>query len=69
MLWSLAPEAETWSESILVVPEIAPNPRPSPNGQLLAFQAVERGLTQVAVMTPESVLVDPHAQPRTWVCG
>jgi eukaryotic-like serine/threonine-protein kinase len=42
MLWSRAPEAETWSGSILAGPEIALDPRPSPNGQLLAFQAIER---------------------------
>jgi eukaryotic-like serine/threonine-protein kinase len=35
-------------------PEIALDPRVSPDGRLLAFQAVERGLNQVAVMTPES---------------
>jgi len=54
MLWSRAPEAETWSGSILAGPEIALDPRPSPDGRLLAFQAMERGQTQVAVMTPES---------------
>jgi Tol biopolymer transport system component len=54
MLWSRAPEAETWSGSILAGPEIALDPRPSRDGRLLAFQAIERGLTQVAVSTPES---------------
>jgi eukaryotic-like serine/threonine-protein kinase len=53
-LLSRAPEAEVWSGSVLGGPEIALDPRPSPDGRLLAFQAVERGLTQVAVMTPES---------------
>ena len=52
--FSRAPEAETWSGSILAGPEIALDPRPSPDGRLLAFQSIERGLTQVAVMTPES---------------
>jgi predicted Ser/Thr protein kinase len=54
MLLSRPPAAETWSGSILAGPEIALDPRPSPDGRLLAFQAIERGLTQVAVMTPES---------------
>ncbi len=53
LLWR-APETDTWSGSILAGPEIALDPRPSPNGQLLAFQAIEQGLTQVAVTTPES---------------
>ena len=35
-------------------PEMALNPRVSPDGHLLAFQAIDRGLTQVAVMKPES---------------
>ncbi len=54
MLLSRPPDAETWSGSILAGPEIALDPRPSPDGRLLAFQSVERGQTQVAVMTPES---------------
>ena len=54
MLLSRTPDAETWSGSILAGPEIALDPRPSPDGRLLAFQSIERGLTQVAVMTPES---------------
>jgi hypothetical protein len=49
-----APEAETWSGSILGGPEIAYDPRISPDGRLLAFQAMVQGQTQVAVMTPES---------------
>ena len=53
LLWRV-PETDTWSGSILAGPEIALDPRPSPNGQLLAFQAIEQGLTQVAVTTPES---------------
>ena len=35
-------------------PEMAMNPRLSPDGHLLAFQAMVEGLTQVAVMKPES---------------
>ncbi len=54
MLWPRAPAEETWSGSVLAGPEIALDPRPSPKGQLLAFQAIEQGLTQVAVTTPES---------------
>jgi len=54
MLLSRPPAAETWSGSVLGGPEIALDPRVSPDGRLLAFQAVERGLTQAAVMTPES---------------
>jgi len=48
------PQAESWSGSVLGGPEIAFDPRISPDGRLLAFQAMERGQTQVAVMTPES---------------
>jgi len=54
MLLSRPPAAETWSGSVLGGPEIAVDPRVSPDGRLLAFQAMERGLTQAAVMTPES---------------
>jgi hypothetical protein len=53
LLWR-APETDTWAGSILAGPEIALDPRPSANGQLVAFQAIEQGLTQVAVTTPES---------------
>ncbi len=51
---SRAPEAETWSGSTLGGPEIALDPRVSPDGRLLAFQAIERGQAQDAEMTPES---------------
>jgi eukaryotic-like serine/threonine-protein kinase len=54
MLLSRPPTTETRSGSILAGPEIALDPRPSPDGRMLAFQSIERGLTQVAVMTPES---------------
>jgi predicted Ser/Thr protein kinase/sugar lactone lactonase YvrE len=52
--FSRAPEAETWSGSALGGPEIALDPRVSPDGHLLAFQVMERGQAQIAVMTPES---------------
>ena len=35
-------------------PEIAIGPRVSPDGHMVTFQAMVQGLTQVAVMTPES---------------
>jgi hypothetical protein len=43
-----------WSGSPLGGPEMALNPRLSPDGHLLAFQAMDHGVTQVAVMKPES---------------
>ena len=52
-LW-LAPRAPQWSGVRLGGPEMALNPRVSPDGHLLALQAMDRGLTQVAVMKPES---------------
>ena len=51
---SHAPEARAWSGAILGGPEMALDPRLSPDGSLLAFQAMDRGLTQVAVMKPET---------------
>jgi hypothetical protein len=53
VLWR-APDPPVWSGVMLGGPEIAIGPRLSPDGHLLAFQAMERGLTQVAVMKPES---------------
>jgi len=52
-LWrdGAAPE---WSGVLLGGPEMAINPRLSPDGHLLAFQAFDQGQTQVAVMKPES---------------
>jgi eukaryotic-like serine/threonine-protein kinase len=44
----------TWTGVMLGGPEMAMNPRLSPDGHLLAFQAMVDGLTQVAVMKPES---------------
>ena len=52
--FSRVPEAENWSGSTLGGPEIALDPRVSPDGRLLAFQAIDQGQAQVAVMTPES---------------
>jgi serine/threonine protein kinase/WD40 repeat protein len=43
-----------WTGSLLGGPEAAFRPRPSPDGQLLAFYTVEDGYTQVAVMKPET---------------
>ena len=54
MLLTKAPVAEKWSGSILSGPETAFDPRPSPDGRLVAFQVMERRQTQIAVMTPES---------------
>ena len=48
------PATQQWSGVLLGGPEMALNPRLSPDGHLLAFQAMVRGLTQVAVMKPES---------------
>ena len=43
-----------WSGVLLGGPEMALNPRLSPDGNLLAFKAFDNGMTQVAVMKPES---------------
>ncbi|HQQ76667.1 MAG TPA: protein kinase, partial [Thermoanaerobaculia bacterium] len=43
-----------WSGVMLGGPEIAMVPRPSPDGRLVAFQAMVDGQTQVAVMQPDS---------------
>jgi WD40 repeat protein len=53
VLWN-TPTAPEWSGAILGGPEAALDPRLSPDGSLLAFQAFDRGNTQVAVMKPES---------------
>jgi predicted Ser/Thr protein kinase len=52
-LWR-APGAPQWSGMRLGGPEIAIGPRISPDGHLLAFQAMDQGLTQVALMKPET---------------
>lgn len=49
-----APAAPRWSGAMLGGPEIAWGPRLSPDGRTLAFLALVDGLTQVAVMNPES---------------
>ncbi len=51
-LWS-RPET-TWTGTLLGGPEIAMEPRISPDGHTLAFQAMVNDMTQVAVMKPES---------------
>jgi Tol biopolymer transport system component/tRNA A-37 threonylcarbamoyl transferase component Bud32 len=51
---SRAPEPLSWRGVMLGGPDMAFDPRLSPDGHLLAFQAMVDGLTQVAVMTPES---------------
>ena len=43
-----------WSGELLPGPAIAFDPRVSPNGNLIAFQAMEENNTQVAVMDPTS---------------
>jgi serine/threonine protein kinase len=48
------PPATRWSAVRLGGPEIALDPRLSPDGHLLAFQAMVDGNTQVALMKPES---------------
>jgi len=47
------PEA-AWAGVLLGGPEVAMAPRISPDGHTLAFLALERGLTQVAVMKPDT---------------
>jgi serine/threonine protein kinase len=48
------PPSPSWSGGILGGSEIALDPRVSPDGHLLAFEAFDRGITQVAVMKPET---------------
>ena len=48
------PSQPEWSGGVLGGPEMAIDPRVSPNGDLLAFEAFEEGVTQVAVMKPET---------------
>jgi hypothetical protein len=54
LLLRRAPEPQSWSGALLGGPEIALDPRVSPDGNLVAFQAYEQGYTQVAVMKPET---------------
>jgi eukaryotic-like serine/threonine-protein kinase len=48
------PSSPNWSGVLLGGPEMALNPRLSPDSHWLAFQAFDQALTQVAVMKPES---------------
>jgi serine/threonine protein kinase/dipeptidyl aminopeptidase/acylaminoacyl peptidase len=48
------PVPTNWTGALLGGPEIAFRPRPSPDGHLVAFFAVDAGYTQVGVMTPET---------------
>jgi len=54
LLLAPPPPSTNWTGSLLGGPEVAFRPRPSPDGQLLAFYAIEDGYTQVAVMKPET---------------
>ena len=49
-----APTETRWTAVKLGGSEVALGPRISPDGQLLAFKAMVDGITQVAVMKPES---------------
>jgi hypothetical protein len=53
LLWR-TPEPPVWTGTMLGGSEIALNPRLSPDGHLLAFEAMVDGLSQIAVMKPES---------------
>ncbi len=48
------PAQSTWTGTFLGGPEYAVDPRISPDGKTLAFQAMTDGLFQVAVMKPET---------------
>ena len=48
------PPAPRWAAVRLGGPEMAGNPRLSPDGHVMAFQAMVNGNTQLAVMKPES---------------
>ena len=51
---SAAPDPQEWTGNLLGGPIIASHPRISPDGQLLAFRAIVDGLSQPAVMKPDS---------------
>ncbi len=53
LLWR-TPEPPVWTGIMLGGSEMALFPRLSPDGHLLAFQAMVDGLSQIAVMKPES---------------
>jgi WD40 repeat protein len=48
------PAPVEWSGAILGGPDGATDPRPSPDGHLIAFEVSDQGLAQVAVMKPET---------------
>jgi eukaryotic-like serine/threonine-protein kinase len=54
--WGKPPEIfpTEWQAERLGGPPVAWGPRVSPDGKLLAFQALLNGITQVGIMTPES---------------
>ena len=52
--WLGSSPGGSWSGLLLGGPEVAMTPRISPDGHTLAFLAMERGLTQVAVMKPDT---------------
>jgi hypothetical protein len=53
-LWPRKQAAEHWSGVLLGGPSMAIGPRVSPDGRLVAFAALVDGITQVAVMKPET---------------
>lgn len=53
LIWR-TPEQPVWSGVMLGGSEIALDPRLSPDGHLLSFEAVVDGLSQIAVLKPES---------------
>ncbi len=52
--WNRSEPAESWRGELLGGPAVAFGPRVSPDGQMLAFQALVNRQTQVAVMKPET---------------
>ncbi|HXN50024.1 MAG TPA: protein kinase [Bryobacteraceae bacterium] len=52
--WPRQQAAERWSGVLLGGPSMAIAPRVSPDGRLVAFAALVDGITQVAVMKPET---------------
>ncbi|HEY1207343.1 MAG: protein kinase [Bryobacteraceae bacterium] len=52
--WPRKQAAERWSGVLLGGPSMAIAPRVSPDGRLVAFAALVDGITQVAVMKPET---------------
>lgn len=54
LLLSRPPAPVEWTGAVLGGPENARDPRPSPDGNLIAFAFPERNVTQVGVMKPET---------------